>query len=386
MKIAWFSYYPIEWSSDAPADVKALPKLHPATWQRVLIESLKRRKGVQIHVVVLRKDLPRNLEFTSGNITYHLIKTIGGFRAPSFFWYDTFLIRRRLRKINPDVLHAWGTENGAALVANRLRQPCLVTIQGLASWMDEIMKVPAYERFAALLEKISIPKARMVSAESSFSAGFVRERFPGPKVCHIDLVPNPIFGQVQRRPDPKVTRLLYNGLLGPRKGGDTLLLALDQLKPTVNWELVVIGGADPEFVAKMRSEIKPELWGRITFRKNLMPDEVAGELGAATLFVCPTRADTGPMAVKEAVLAGVPVVASDVGGVPDYVTPGANGYLFKPGCVEGLVHALHQTFEDPLFRSGQVYPEKLAEVRKRLSVEKMTDEFLQAYHALCPRP
>lgn len=386
MKIAWFSYYPIEWSPDAPADVRELPKMHPATWQRVLIESMKLRKGVEVHVIVLRKDLPRTVEFTSGNITYHLIKTIGGLRAPSLFWYDTFLVHRRLQQIKPDILHAWGTENGAAVVANRLRAPSLITIQGLATWMAELMDLPAYERFAALLERRTIPKARMVTAESRFSAGFVRERFPGPEVRHIDLVPDPIFRSVERRPDPKVTRLLFNGLLGPRKGGDTLLHALNQMDPKVNWELLVIGGADPEFVRRMRSLTSPEIWSRISFRTNLTPKEVAGELGAATIFVCPTRADTGPMSVKEAALAGVPIVATNIGGVPDYVVPGGNGCLFESGSVEGLVHSLKMAFQHPLFSKGEVHPASLAEIRNKLSVEKMTGEFFQAYNALCRAP
>ncbi len=384
MKIAWFSYYPIEWSPDAPADVRGMPKLHPATWQRVLIECIKPLEDVEIHIIVLRKDLPRTIEFTSGNVTYHLIKTIGGLRAPSLFWYDTFLVRRRLRMIKPDILHAWGTENGAAAVANRLKTPCLITIQGLATWMAELMTIPAYERFAAFLERRTIPKARMVSAESRFSVRFVRERFPGPEVRHIDLVPDPIFRSVERRPKPKVTRFLFNGLLGPRKGGDILLQALNQLDPNVNWELLVIGGTDPELIRRMRSTTSPQIWSRISFRTNLMPGEVAEELGKATIFVCPTRADTGPMAVKEAALAGVPIVASNIGGVPDYVFPCGNGFLFESGSVEGLVHSLNMSLQHPLFGKGEVNPASLAEIRNKLSVEKMTKSFFQAYNALLP--
>jgi len=42
-------------------------------------------------------------------------------RAATLHWVDTLLIRRALRQIQPDLVHAWGNERGAALVATRLK-------------------------------------------------------------------------------------------------------------------------------------------------------------------------------------------------------------------------------------------------------------------------
>ena len=47
------------------------------------------------------------------------------------------LIGRILKRVRPDVVHAWGTENGAALVAGRLGYPSVVTMQGLLTWLAD---------------------------------------------------------------------------------------------------------------------------------------------------------------------------------------------------------------------------------------------------------
>lgn len=379
MTVAWFSYFPVEWLEDAPEEVRSLPRQHPATWQRVLLEELERRSDVRVHVVALRKEFVRNLTFARRGVTFHLIKTVGGLRAPSLFCYDTALIRSRLRDIRPDVVHAWGTENGAALVAGRLPYPSITTIQGLASWHPSIFKVTVYERLAAWLEVWCLRKGGVVTAESRFSCDYVRRLAPRAAVCHVDTVPDPLFHRVQRAPATGRFRILFSGLLGPRKGGDLLLTALDRLRSELDFELVVIGGATPEFLREMKSRTSAELWSRVSFRRNLQPAEVAAELGGATIFACPTRADTGPTAAKEAAVAGVPIVGSDVGGVPDYVKPDRNGLLFPSGSAAELEAALRKAAGHPLFGRGRVDSECLAELRDRLAPARMVEGFLAAY-------
>ena len=134
LTVAWFSYFPVEWLSGVPEPVARLPRLHPASWQRVLLAELEHVPDLRLHVIVLRKYFERDLVFERKGVTFHLVKTPGGLRAPSLFWVDTILIRRVLRAAKPDVVHAWGTEQGAALVANRLGYQRVATVQGLISW------------------------------------------------------------------------------------------------------------------------------------------------------------------------------------------------------------------------------------------------------------
>jgi glycosyltransferase involved in cell wall biosynthesis len=112
-----------------------------------------------------------------------------------------------------------------------------------------------------------------------------------------------------------------------------------------------------------------------------LPTQVAAQLESVTMLLLPTRADTSPNAVKEGVVAGVPVVASSVGGIPDYVVPGKNGLLFAAGDLPEFVRAIRAACAHPLFSQGQVEPETLARMRAYLSPEQMAKNFLRAYDA-----
>jgi glycosyltransferase involved in cell wall biosynthesis len=381
--VAWFSYFPVEWLPDASEEVRALPRQHPATWQRVLLAELEKIPDLTIHVLVLRKQFPHNITFQRGRTVFHLIKTPGGLRAPSLFWLDTLLIRRELRKIQPGLVHAWGTEHGAALVASRLDYPSLVTVQGLTTWIARTFAVPPYERIVAWLEDVSLRRATVATAESTFSTEYLRQRYPQLEVRRIDVVPDALFHSARREPVSSPRRLLFIGGLGPRKGGDTLLQALNQAKLPVPVELMVIGAADPGFLETVSNRVTPELRSRIRFRQGLSSQEVAEEMAKATLLVCPTRADTGPMAVKEAVVAGVPVVGTRVGGVPDYVVPGRNGLLFPVGDAGACAGALSDALGHPLFGRGQVEQALLQEMRLRLEPARMAKVFFETYKEVC---
>jgi len=382
LTVAWISYFPVEWLDDVPAEVRALPRLHPAPWQRVLLGELENRPDLRLHIVVLRKELDRSLAFERHGVTFHLLKVLGGCRAPSLFWVDTLLIRRVLRSVKPDLVHAWGTERGAALVAARLRVPFLVTLQGLYTWCRELGLANAHERLAAWVERRVLPGAPLISAESTFAAEYARHHFAPAPVQRIDHVPDWLFHRVKRTPRLSPLRLLFIGRFEARKGADLLLQALDRLPSEPACDLVMVGGPRDPLYRDLRATLSPELWPRVVFKDGLTSGEVAREMAQAAFLVCPTRMDTGPVAVKEAVVAGLPVIASAVGGIPDYVVPEENGLLFPCGDWEACTRAIRAACQHPLLGRGEVKPETLERKRAELSPARMAEQFLDAYHRL----
>ena len=373
----------MEWLPDAPEPLRRLPREHPSSWQRVLLEQLEKVTELRLHIIALRKEFERDFTFERNGVTFHCLKTPGGCRAPSLFWVDTILIRRALKKIRPDVIHAWGTERGAVLVANRLGFPRVVTIQGLMSWYNQIVPSSLHDRLAGILERYSLPRARLITTESNFSVQWLRDRFPKVRVEQVEHAPDPVFHQVRRQPQTKPLRFLFVGTLDQRKGGALLVRALDQLRNEISFELVVAGTLKPEMMESLRNQTSPESWQRVIFKENLTPPQVAHELSTATMMIFPTLADVSPNAVKEAVVAGVPVVGSDVGGIPDYVIPGQNGILFRAGDLAELVAAIRAACGHPLFSRGMVEPDVLAQMRDYLSPALMGKRFLEIYHVAC---
>ena len=383
--VAWFSQFPVEWLSDAPDEVKCLPREHPSTWQSVLLAELEKNPAMKLHVIVLRKQFARNLTFERNGVTFHLLKTVGGLRAPSLFWLDTWLIARKLKTIKPDVIHAWGTERGGALVASRLHYPRLVTMQGLMSWYEEIVPVNRLDRLAAYLERYSLPKAQLVTTESTFAVNWLREKYPGLQIRQVEHAPAWLFHQLQRRPQTQPLRFLFVGTFDFRKGADLLVRALDQLRRELLFEMIVVGKPHEEFLQKLRRETSAEVWERIQFKRDLTPPQVAAEMARATLMIFPTRADTSPNSVKEAVVAGLPVVASAIGGILDYVFPGKNGELFPAGDLEELTSAIRRACGHRLFGHGEVEASTLERVRDYLSPARMGKGFAELYRQLAAK-
>ena len=345
----------------------------------MLLGELEKSPDLRLHILVLRKQFPRSFSFERNGVTFHLLKTRGGCRAPSLFWLDTVLIRRALKLVKPHVLHAWGTEQGAALVAARLKLPHVVTLQGLYSWCRELGLANWHEQLGAWVERRILPRAPLITAESTFSAGYARRRFAPAPVEQIDHVPDWLFHRVKRAPRTSPVRLLFVGRFEARKGADLLLQALDRLAPELAFDLVMVGAPREPLHRTLRGSLSPELWSRVVFKDRITSEEVMQELAQATLLVCPTRMDTGPVSVKEAVVAGVPVVASAVGGIPDYVVPGENGVLFDSGDLQGCIQAIREACRHPLFGRGQVRAETLERKRQQLSPATMARQFQEAY-------
>lgn len=381
MTVTWISDYPIEWLADPPDELRGLPRQHPGTWKPVLLEEFRKRPDLKLHVLVLRKTVTQDVQFERRGVVFHVLKTRAGLRAPSLFWTDTVLIRRVLKEIGPDLVHAWGTERGAALVASRLKWPSVVTMQGLLSWYGELIPLSLHERFAAGVEGMSLRRAKVVTTESSFAVNYLRQRYPHLRVRQAEHAPNWLFHRLERRPQTAPVRFLAVGTFAYRKGSDLLLRALGRLVNEMPFELVVVGAPDAALLNALRPELPAALWERVQFKSHLTPSEVAEEVASATISVLPTRADTSPNAVKEAVAAGVPVVATRVGGIVDYVVHGENGLLVDSEDLDGLTEALRQAARHPLFGQGRVNGETCRRMREYLSPERMAQNFWEAYEA-----
>ena len=99
----------------------------------------------------------------------------------------------------------------------------------------------------------------------------------------------------------------------------------------------------------------------------------------ADVFVFPSLVEPQGLALLEAYAAGVPVVASRTGGIPEMLEHGVDGLLVDPGDSPGLAAAVERLIEDETLRSSCV-----AHARSRLpafDVENLAEEYLDVYRA-----
>ena len=138
----------------------------------------------------------------------------------------------------------------------------------------------------------------------------------------------------------------------PGKGHDVLLDALATLTG-LRWQCLCVGSLerDPIFVERLRRRVVAGgMDDRVRFSGPQAGAELAGSYSAADVLVLPSRAETYGMVVAEALARGLPVVAADVGGVPEALGHGADGVrpglLVPPDDAAALGEALQAWLED----------------------------------------
>jgi glycosyltransferase involved in cell wall biosynthesis len=165
---------------------------------------------------------------------------------------------------------------------------------------------------------------------------------PGARVRVMPL--GGIEGPARPRPAGRRRRLAYLGTMAPHKGVHILLEAVKGLAPA-HWTLDLFGNADldPSYGARLRALAGGD--PRIRFRGPVPPDAQAGLWESVDALVVPSLWwENSPLAVLEALAAGVAVVASRTGGVPE-VVPEAAGALVPPGDMAALRATLADVIE-----------------------------------------
>jgi glycosyltransferase involved in cell wall biosynthesis len=158
------------------------------------------------------------------------------------------------------------------------------------------------------------------------------------------VVPNPVVVRApDSRPHDAPPVVAYTGRLVEEKGVHVLLDAARELPPGVRVRMTGSGRLAGALAARVRAENLPvDLLGPAT------PAQVAVELRRATVAVLPALWwENCPMAVLEAAAAGLPVVATAMGGIPELVEDGRTGLLVPPADSVTLARALTAVVSDP---------------------------------------
>lgn len=244
---------------------------------------------------------------------------------------DVFGSRRLVRLaagVGARVLHSWDYKANlySAAAASLTPLRWVVTLNGTPPRTAAL-------RLYAILDRFLVRRAASVFCVSRELA---RLCGPGAKAR---IVPNPVLPApfVPRTTVRHPRRLVAIGRLEQEKGFDVLLEALALARPTVPGLALAVVGDGPLRADLVRRAGRGDLAGAVTFAGwSNSPDSFLGE---ADLFVLPSRSEQQPLALLEAIRAGLPVVATRVGDVPEMVDPDTS-LLVAPGDAGALAAAL----------------------------------------------
>lgn len=146
-------------------------------------------------------------------------------------------------------------------------------------------------------------------------------------------------------------RLCFVGRWDRLKGADVVARAVAALAPRVQVTLTLHGSGDGPEARRNRAEVEA-LAGqdeRIRVRGALPPDSVIATFASHDVAVVPSVwLETGPLVAMEALVAGVPVLGSDLGGLRELIEHGQNGWLVKAGSVPAWRRAIERLAREGL--------------------------------------
>jgi glycosyltransferase involved in cell wall biosynthesis len=130
-------------------------------------------------------------------------------------------------------------------------------------------------------------------------------------------------------------RIVFLGLIGPRKGVFDLLIVFERLvEEGYDIRLFIGGNGD---VKKLTERISlPELKDRVDYLGWIDEDQKCKLLAGCDIFTLPSYGEGMPVSILEAMAYGLAVISTPVGGIPELVDDGMTGYLVAPGDLENL--------------------------------------------------
>jgi colanic acid/amylovoran biosynthesis glycosyltransferase len=190
-----------------------------------------------------------------------------------------------------------------------------------------------------------------VVAISSFGRSQLYLRLPHKdwakvKVVHCGL--EPAFYEVPPVPLPAAPHLVCVGRLSEEKGQLLLVEAMGRLATKgILFELVLVGDGP------LRGELerlidKHRISDRVRITGWISSDAVRAEILAARALVLPSFAEGLPVVIMEAMALRRPVLSTYIGGIPELVLQGQNGWLIPAGSLEDLIEALEIALSTPL--------------------------------------
>jgi glycosyltransferase involved in cell wall biosynthesis len=263
---------------------------------------------------------------------------------------------RLLDRERPELVHAHSSKAGAVARLGRLvrpRVPVVYTPHGFAfagSFEREWERV-LYREVERSLAPLASAVVAVCCAEARLAESLGRARRI--RVVHngIDSVPLRPSSGGARAPEhsPRAPVICTVARLQPGKGIDVLIDAMVPVKAQYPMAKLVVVGTGPMAAPLVERARALGLTENVEFLGEISdPGRV---LDQADAFILPSLAESFPYVVLEAMAAGLPIVASDVGGIPEAVVSGQSGLLVPAGDPAALGAAIIALLADPSLRT-----------------------------------
>ena len=217
-------------------------------------------------------------------------------------------------------------------------------------------------------------QATYIQAISHYLAAWAKQMGA---TCPIAVLPNGVnlanFARVETAWQPEKKVLITTSRLVAKNGVDDLIKSLNFLPAVVTLKIL---GSGPEEAMLKQLVAERGLASRVSFLGQVPQERLPEHLAAASIFIRPSRSEGLGNSFLEAMAAGVPVIGTPVGGIPDFLFEGETGWLCKvhnPQSIAEKVEYILQTKNRP--EVERVIAQARHLVEEKYDWDKITAQF-----------
>jgi len=374
VKIAVFSRYPSD-SERPKGGVEAVTV--------VLVKALAELGDLDVHVVTLERHRTDVAVARYGDVTVHRLP---GSRWPQMLDVMMGPGRRRLIRyvtgLKADVLHCHETYG---LGLGNISIPHVFTVHGF----DHANVVADSARFAWIRSPLwRLVERRGLAAQKHIISitPYVRAMIESQTRATIHDIDNPVderFFQIERRPEPG--RILCVGWIRERKNTLGAVQAFARIAGHHSQAKLIIAGEakEAEYLSRVQQSIREHgISDKVELLGHANRAQMEEELAKASIFLLPSRQENSPMAIAEAMAAGIPVIASNRCGMPYMIDEGRTGFLIDPESTEQTADRLVRLV------SSQPLCRQMGEAGRQLALERfhpraVAEKTREVYRQIC---
>ena len=357
--------------------------------------------------------------FQVGNAVYYNIlkarkdlgrweRVIDNWKHSIYSSQDLVRCRELVETVNPDLVFMFGTENPFGLIADQIEPPVIISIQAVLNGLIEHLfdGLSNQEKIGILFSKetflgggvfhkyLQLRRAIKMEADIYKRCNYFEGRTEWDKKWKDNLNPGAKYFKIHRvlgqkyysavweQSESYPYRLYTTSSNASFKGGITLVRAMIELQRRgflhLNLRIAGIHGESSTGKIILNLIEKHNLQEQVKLLGRIQPDQIIAEMKRAALFILPSHMDNSPNSLGEAMLMGIPCIASSAGGIESMLEDRQNGLIYDPDSISALTDCIEELISQPDFASDLGHNALIA-AHERHAPKKIAEKTYQMY-------
>ena len=376
MRVLWFCNTP---TPEMYRHARAVNERHGGHWVAQLSRHLLEMEGIELGIAVAYPDLPES-EFEENEVSYFIVPQPHRFHVFDMRMSDVKKCSAIIENFKPDLIHIHGCERfyGMVRASGKTTVPTFISIQGLLgsfslarhffgslSLFDilrslRLIELPVrlglawqylYARMGARRETNILAGVDGFLGRTEWDRAYVKQYNPDAMYFYVGEILRPTFYENQWALNAcNRYTLIYTNAGHPGRGTENLLAAVARLRvefPAIRLRLAGVVSTRSGYGRFIRRRIRElGLDDRVDFLGYLDDQAMVSELLRSHVFAITSYNENSPNSLAEAMLVGMPCVASYVGGIPSMMRDNDTGFFYPADDIPLLTEMIRKLFVD----------------------------------------